>query len=115
MGALLLAMLFRQLGGLGLLAFKVSHGNRPQVGSCALGARVFHLISKGARRDGAGEAGGGFGSNIRAFGDLEAEDGRAAACRGRDTHRQIALDGMQPEARLVAVVLERSEEHTSEL
>jgi hypothetical protein len=76
-----------------------------------MGARsgpMRYLVGDGARRDRAGDAGGGVGGEIVAVGDQEAEDGRFAVRAGLCGHqnRQIALNGMQPEGRLIAVMPE---------
>ena len=91
------------------------------IGSDALDAGVDHLVMDGARGGGTGDAGGWIGLEVGTGWDLEAEGGDGDNRRGSagsllagglggglvaDDDREIALDGVEHERGLVAVLVD---------
>src|ERR1035441_5713378 len=95
------ALLLSRLRCLRLAALQVAHGNGTHVGTDALHQRVVHCVMDRAHRCRVGDARSGIDVQIRAAGNLETEDGHAAARARLESrlHRQKPLNWMEPEGR----------------
>src|ERR1022692_2040227 len=102
---------FRRILLLGLLVAVVIHRNGRHVWAHAKHARIDHLVVNRARIGGAADSTRLIDGNIVAPRDLKTERRHYLAAfgihrLGRHPQRQKPFDGMQPEGRLVAMVLE---------